>query len=188
MGRKDSPPPCVMYNKQQLQRSKSYEYPDSTQQTRFPSSVMSASVTASVTSSVGSSLSPSPEPAQCASVRRQTLERGSSPIHYVPRCKASVNLHLKRELGLEKRKEKSATIGLDFCEASAVGSPVKTYMESIAPRSVKCVLVGDSGVGKTSLLMRYTVAKFSEQHSPTIYDKFSSELLTIVRQVGRSAF
>ena len=215
MGRKDSPPPCVMNSRQQLQRSKSYEYPDPAQQTRFPCLVMSASATASVASSVVSSPSPSPEPAQYASVRSQTIERGASPIHYVPRCKASVNLHLKGECslersfgsrnglekstgsrsgleksmgtksgleksmgtrsGLERSLGRTATLGRDYCDTSSLGSPVKTYMESITPRTVKCVLVGDSGVGKTSLLMRYTVSKFNEQHSPTIYDKFSSE-------------
>ena len=211
MGRKDSPPPFIMNNRQQLQRSKSYEYHDLSQQTQFPCLAISASATASVASSVASSPSPSPEPAQYASVRSQTIERGASPIHYVPRCKASVNLHLKQESGLEKSfgsrnglersvqsrngLEKSvqsrsglerslgrtATISRDYCDTGSQGSPVRTYMESIAPRTLKCVLVGDSGVGKTSLLMRYTVAKFNEQHSPTIYDKFSSKRESVKR-------
>ena len=37
-------------------------------------------------------------------------------------------------------------------------------------RSVKCVVVGDSDVGKTSLLSRYCRHVFPVQHVPTIFD------------------
>ena len=54
-------------------------------------------------------------------------------------------------------------------------SPVRAYMECLAPQTLKFAIVGDSGVGKTSLLMSYTVDKFPEAHAPTIYDKYSSK-------------
>lgn len=55
-------------------------------------------------------------------------------------------------------------------------SPVKAYMDCISPQTLKCAIVGNSGVGKTSLLMSYTVEKFPETHAPTIYDKFTTSL------------
>jgi len=55
-------------------------------------------------------------------------------------------------------------------------------MECLSPQNLKCAIVGDSGVGKTSMLMSYTVDKFPEKHAPTIYDKFSSEC-TVFRVV-----
>uniref|UniRef100_A0AAY4A0X9 Rho-related GTP-binding protein RhoH n=2 Tax=Denticeps clupeoides TaxID=299321 RepID=A0AAY4A0X9_9TELE len=36
--------------------------------------------------------------------------------------------------------------------------------------SIKCVLVGDSAVGKTALLVRFTSETFPEMYKPTIYD------------------
>ena len=52
-------------------------------------------------------------------------------------------------------------------------SPIRLYMESIEPRTLSYAIVGDSAVGKTSLLLSYTTGKISETHAPTIYDKFS---------------
>ena len=56
-------------------------------------------------------------------------------------------------------------------------SPVRAYMECLAPQTLKFAIVGDSGVGKTSLLTSYTVDKFPEAHAPTIYDRYSSKFL-----------
>ncbi|XP_008825462.1 rho-related GTP-binding protein RhoH [Nannospalax galili] len=36
--------------------------------------------------------------------------------------------------------------------------------------SIKCVLVGDSAVGKTSLLVRFTSETFPEAYKPTVYE------------------
>ena len=52
-------------------------------------------------------------------------------------------------------------------------SPIRLYMECFEPRTITYAIVGDSGVGKTSLLMSYTTGEMSEDHTPTIYDKFS---------------
>lgn len=53
-------------------------------------------------------------------------------------------------------------------------SPIRQYMECIEPQTLSCAVVGDSGVGKTSLLLSYTTGKMPDT-DPTIYDKFSSK-------------
>ena len=45
----------------------------------------------------------------------------------------------------------------------------------ISQHSLKFVILGDSAVGKTSLLTSFTTDKIPETHAPTIYDKFSGE-------------
>lgn len=89
----------------------------------------------------------------------------SPPISYVPNSKALVNVDLcsspARTPAHHQNKDQY--------------SSVKAYMECLSPQSLKCVLVGDSGVGKTSLLTNYTTETFVKQHSPTIYDKFISK-------------
>ncbi|XP_042558897.1 rho-related GTP-binding protein RhoH [Clupea harengus] len=42
--------------------------------------------------------------------------------------------------------------------------------------SIKCVLVGDSAVGKTALLVRFTSDTFPEMYKPTIYDNTGVEV------------
>lgn len=52
----------------------------------------------------------------------------------------------------------------------------KCPSDSLIQQSVRCALVGDSAVGKTSMLMSYTTDAFPEVHNPTMYDKFTSKL------------
>ena len=52
----------------------------------------------------------------------------------------------------------------------------KCSSDSLIQQSVRCALVGDSAVGKTSMLMSYTTDAFPEVHNPTMYDKFTSKL------------
>lgn len=41
--------------------------------------------------------------------------------------------------------------------------------------SVKCILIGESGVGKTSLVVSYTKDDYPAQHEPTAFDTYVGE-------------
>jgi len=44
--------------------------------------------------------------------------------------------------------------------------------------NVKCVLIGDGAVGKTSLVISYTTNGFPAEYMPTAYDNYNGELRT----------
>lgn len=49
-------------------------------------------------------------------------------------------------------------------------------MDVIEEMSVKCVLVGDSAVGKTALLVRFTSETFPDNYKPTVFDNTGVEV------------
>ena len=122
------------------------------------------------------------------------------PITYVPKSKSSVNLDMKiNRAPIHGHRHSSRTRRVPDWPCNTVApstpsklpvkplqkeqssptrsdgtvSPIRLYMESIEPRTLSYAIVGDSAVGKTSLLLSYTTGKISDTHAPTIYDKFS---------------
>lgn len=51
---------------------------------------------------------------------------------------------------------------------------------AVPERRVKCVLVGDGAVGKTSLIVSYTTNGYPTEHVPTAFDNFTGKLASSV--------
>ena len=53
--------------------------------------------------------------------------------------------------------------------------PSKTLAPStgLVQTSIKCVLIGDGAVGKTSLLWSYALSRFPEDYEPTVFDNYT---------------
>lgn len=49
-------------------------------------------------------------------------------------------------------------------------------MNGVPETSIKCVLVGDSAVGKTALLVRFTSETFPDSYKPTVYESTGVEV------------
>lgn len=139
------------------------------------------------------------------------LEQKSSspPITYVPKSTSSVNLDMKLNrapLHVQRRSVrrvvpewprssvtpsptsqslvKQQEVQSSPTRSDGTASPIRLYMECIEPRTLSCAIVGDSAVGKTSLLMSYTTGKISDTHAPTIYDKFSTSVSVRGKRIG----
>lgn len=51
---------------------------------------------------------------------------------------------------------------------------------AVPERRVKCVLVGDAAVGKTSLIISYTTNGYPAEHIPTAFDNFTGKLSILI--------
>ena len=51
------------------------------------------------------------------------------------------------------------------------------HQEGGGPVEYKCVVVGDGGVGKTSMILRYVNDDFLNEYMPTCFDSYSGEPL-----------
>lgn len=146
-------------------------------------------------------------PAQCStSCPLQSPKWDSSTLgrvaavnyHNVPlRCKSEANLQVsaQRQQQCEAPQWRSAPASPEQGERSSCSStgsrsdgavsPIRQYMECIEPQALSFAVVGDSGVGKSSLLLSYTKGSMPEHQAPTVYDKFSSKFYLANSSVTR---
>ncbi|CAL8389283.1 unnamed protein product [Arctogadus glacialis] len=67
-------------------------------------------------------------------------------------------------------------ISRTFFEGEREGAGQRGAMSASAGLAVKCVLVGDTAVGKTSLLLRFTSEEFPEAYKPTVYENMGVDV------------
>lgn len=191
MGGKDSPTPILVSDG--IQQQEGLASPP------FSPMKRKGSICSSGSSASGSSISSGP-------LSSPTSFKRSPSIRYVPRSKSSVNLEMRQKISeaspvTEPRTRgagvrRSSTLNREGSfarqqrerasaitrQASLPRSSASSFTEGMIPLSLKCVLVGDSAVGKTSMLQSYTSDKFTATHTPTIYDKFSSKYMQTMLQ------
>lgn len=100
---------------------------------------------------------------QCGTVQRQQ------------QCEAPPQWHSAPSSPEEESRSSRSSTGSSVRRSDGTVSPIRQYMECIEPQALSCAVVGDRGVGKSSLLLSYTTGSMPENIAPTVYDKFSSK-------------
>ena len=59
-------------------------------------------------------------------------------------------------------------------------------MSNNSIQEVKCVIVGDGNVGKTSMLMAYTEGRFPEDYVPTVFENYEALMLILGKEIKLS--
>lgn len=53
----------------------------------------------------------------------------------------------------------------------------------IGMKKVKCVLIGDGAIGKTSLVVSYTTNGYPTEYVPTAFDKYTGKISHLLRNI-----
>ena len=87
----------------------------------------------------------------------------------------------------QKSSSDLALLQIDFHTFTArCTMPSKTLAPSsgLVQTSIKCVLIGDGAVGKTSLLWSYALSRFPEEYEPTVFDNYTVSTAQFSARIG----
>ena len=63
----------------------------------------------------------------------------------------------------------------DFSSEDGEANDYSMESRIIKTKQFRCMIIGDLGVGKTSLLATYATGKFPGEHVPTVFGSYAGE-------------